>query len=182
MDHWADPVLERLAIRASNITTVPPHHSEDLQVIHYDPAQHYHAHWDHIGDDAADQKSWWRGVKDGHPEDNRYLTLLLYLNDVNDGGETVCCLISLLNKTRSFIIITHHRCFPVRILRGVLLLTDTTSECAPPPILHCAYLSLTAPFIQFPSPHLSLLSGQTKAWQCCAFLQHCGGRSGNRTS
>ena len=40
---WSHPLLELFAQRAANLTRVPPHYSEEMQVVHYDPKQHYFA-------------------------------------------------------------------------------------------------------------------------------------------
>lgn len=76
------PITETLFVRASHLLNVDEklltrdRNAEDLQVVHYKPGQKYDAHHD-----------W--GVN-GYPE-SRYITLLLYLNDLPDtesGGET----------------------------------------------------------------------------------------------
>lgn len=73
------PVTETLFRRAEqllNISRLDSYNTEDLQVIHYINGQKYDSHHD-----------W--GVS-GYPE-SRYITLLLYLNDmasIDAGGET----------------------------------------------------------------------------------------------
>jgi len=83
LDPFADnfPILSNIRERAINITTLPYTYSEQLQVIHYNKNQHYHAHYDWVPKHIkpTNQK----------PLENRYITLLFYLNTVEEGGETV---------------------------------------------------------------------------------------------
>jgi prolyl 4-hydroxylase len=77
------PMIETLFRRASDVLQVPEsllhstENAEDMQIVHYNIGQKYDAHHD-----------W--GVS-GYPE-SRYITLLLYLNDMPSnnkaGGET----------------------------------------------------------------------------------------------
>jgi prolyl 4-hydroxylase len=63
----------------------PGANAELLQVVHYDPAQKYDAHHDW----GVDPPSGKRGP-DGLPftAPSRFVTLLLYLNDPEAGGQT----------------------------------------------------------------------------------------------
>eukprot|EP00620_Florenciella_sp_RCC1587_P022879 CAMPEP_0182561448 /NCGR_PEP_ID=MMETSP1324-20130603/3924_1 /TAXON_ID=236786 /ORGANISM="Florenciella sp., Strain RCC1587" /LENGTH=288 /DNA_ID=CAMNT_0024774071 /DNA_START=220 /DNA_END=1086 /DNA_ORIENTATION=+ len=75
MDMGADPVLATIQARVAAICGL--RHSElkplaeDLQVVHYHVGEHFGAHHD-----------------SGFGADKRDLTLLIYLNDVEEGGET----------------------------------------------------------------------------------------------
>jgi hypothetical protein len=53
-----------------------------LQVIHYGVLEHYHGHFDYIppGSDMIEGR---------HPYDNRLVTVLFYLNDVDQGGDAI---------------------------------------------------------------------------------------------
>jgi len=73
--------LKVISERASNFTTLPANYSEQIQVIHYDKQQHYHAHYDYIPNSGRTDY-----MMSGQ---NRLVTLLLYLSDVEEGGETV---------------------------------------------------------------------------------------------
>jgi len=83
LDPYADNflLLHQVRERAVDITTLPYTYAEQLQVIHYNKNQHYHAHYDWVP----------KHIKPSiqKPLENRYVTLLFYLNDVEQGGETV---------------------------------------------------------------------------------------------
>jgi hypothetical protein len=84
------PLLTRLAFpllslgcstgveeRIADWTMLPVENGEGLQVLRYRHGQKYDAHWDYFFDSAS--------VKNGG---NRYATVLMYLADVEEGGET----------------------------------------------------------------------------------------------
>jgi prolyl 4-hydroxylase len=50
----------------------------DPQLLHYDAGQRFNAHYD-----------WLKLADDDKTTSQRVLTILLYLNDVDDGGETI---------------------------------------------------------------------------------------------
>ncbi|MHA0856379.1 2OG-Fe(II) oxygenase [Paenibacillus sp. CMAA1364] len=62
--------------RISSLMQVPIAHAEGLQILHYEVGQEYKEHYDFFGLD--------------HPSsyNNRISTLVIYLNDVEEGGET----------------------------------------------------------------------------------------------
>lgn len=62
--------------RIAQLMHVPLHHAEGLQVLHYAPGQEFKAHFDYFSET--------------HPSaaNNRISTLIVYLNDVEEGGET----------------------------------------------------------------------------------------------
>lgn len=71
-------VEERLAV----ITQLPAYHGEDMQILKYGLGQKYDAHHD-VGElDSASGKQL--AAEGGH----RVATVLLYLSDVEEGGET----------------------------------------------------------------------------------------------
>lgn len=87
LDHRADRVMLRIGQRVSNLTLLPLENSEQLQVVHYEPGQHYWAHHDYLPQESV--RSTWRSYRDGYRADNRFVTVLFYLNDVERGGATV---------------------------------------------------------------------------------------------
>ncbi|GIL84045.1 hypothetical protein Vretimale_11080 [Volvox reticuliferus] len=66
-----DPVIERVLHRVAAWTKAPPENQEDLQVLRYGIGQKYGAHMDSLIDDSP-----------------RMATVLLYLHDTEEGGET----------------------------------------------------------------------------------------------
>ncbi len=53
---------------------VPLAHAEPLQILHYGPGEQYRPHYDYFAS--------------GDVVNNRISTLVMYLNDVEEGGET----------------------------------------------------------------------------------------------
>lgn len=70
------PLITQIENRISNLMHVPITHAEGLQVLHYEPGQEFKEHYDFFG--ASSPSS----------QNNRISTLIIYLNDVEEGGET----------------------------------------------------------------------------------------------
>eukprot|EP00163_Fabomonas_tropica_P030002 TRINITY_DN663_c0_g2_i1.p1 TRINITY_DN663_c0_g2~~TRINITY_DN663_c0_g2_i1.p1 ORF type:complete len:476 (-),score=50.37 TRINITY_DN663_c0_g2_i1:26-1453(-) len=69
--------------RLQDLTHLTLDHSESIQVVHYTPYQHYHAHYDYFQEDAYGvMPDLERGRR------NRMITVLYYLNHVEEGGGT----------------------------------------------------------------------------------------------
>ncbi|KXZ48876.1 hypothetical protein GPECTOR_25g461 [Gonium pectorale] len=75
-----DPVIAEIEERIAEWTHIPPAHGEPIQILRYENGQKYDAHWDWF-DDPVHHKMY---LSDG----NRYATVLLYLSEVEEGGET----------------------------------------------------------------------------------------------
>ncbi|KAJ0241924.1 Prolyl 4-hydroxylase 5 [Hirschfeldia incana] len=73
-----DQVVERIEQRISDFTFIPVENGEGLQVLHYQVGQKYEPHYDYFLDEF--------NTKNGG---QRIATVLMYLSDVDDGGETV---------------------------------------------------------------------------------------------
>jgi len=67
-------LIRRIETRTSELMCVPVAHAEPLQILHYKPGQQYRPHYDYFTSGLADN--------------NRISTLVMYLNDVEGGGET----------------------------------------------------------------------------------------------
>ncbi|XP_046368515.2 transmembrane prolyl 4-hydroxylase-like [Haliotis rufescens] len=94
LDH--DPILKGIRERLSAVTRLSLHFfddSEGLQVVRYGVGGHYHAHMD-SGPEMAHGLPCCHQSRDCHPATSRccqlcrYVTVLLYLNQVEEGGET----------------------------------------------------------------------------------------------
>ncbi|MCD5322164.1 MULTISPECIES: 2OG-Fe(II) oxygenase [Pontibacillus] len=66
-------LIHRMERRLSAIMNVPIEHAEGLQVLRYQPGQEYKPHHDYFK----------------QSDNNRISTIVLYLNDVEEGGETL---------------------------------------------------------------------------------------------
>uniref|UniRef100_A0A7C8ZAP9 procollagen-proline 4-dioxygenase n=1 Tax=Opuntia streptacantha TaxID=393608 RepID=A0A7C8ZAP9_OPUST len=73
-----DAIVERIEEKIAIWTFLPKENGEDIQVLRYEEGQKYEAHYDYF----VDKVNIARG---GH----RYATVLMYLSNVQKGGETV---------------------------------------------------------------------------------------------
>lgn len=73
-----DETVKRIERRISDFTHLPVDHGESIHVLHYEPGQEYQAHFDYFHDEI--------NTKNGG---QRAATVLMYLSDVEEGGETV---------------------------------------------------------------------------------------------
>ncbi|XP_071953278.1 transmembrane prolyl 4-hydroxylase-like [Antedon mediterranea] len=94
-----DTVLSLLTERITSVTGIPKRiidSSKEFQIVHYDIGGHYHAHYDST---FVDERSCIHtreidGVDHDQPDDFtkyricRYATIMYYLNDVDEGGDT----------------------------------------------------------------------------------------------
>jgi prolyl 4-hydroxylase len=75
-----DELIARIEQRLARLMSLPASHGEDLQVLRYGENNHYLPHFDYFtGEGAAARMT--RGGQ-------RVSTLIIYLNDVEAGGET----------------------------------------------------------------------------------------------
>ncbi|KAM3362945.1 putative prolyl 4-hydroxylase 10 [Capsicum galapagoense] len=73
-----DKVIRDIEKRIADFTFIPVEHGEGLQVLHYEVGQKYEPHYDYFLDEF--------NTKNGG---QRIATVLMYLSDVEEGGETV---------------------------------------------------------------------------------------------
>eukprot|EP00877_Chromochloris_zofingiensis_P004451 jgi/Chrzof1/14006/Cz08g20270.t1 len=85
-----DAVIAAIETRMAEWTRLPPSHGEPIQVLRYQDGQKYGAHWDWFDDPIH---------KQGNGE-NRVATILMYLGDVLEGGETSFPLAIPINRTK----------------------------------------------------------------------------------
>jgi len=69
-------IVARVEKRISSIMSIPIEHGEGLQILRYTPGQEYKAHFDFFSSTSKVANN------------NRISTLIMYLNDVEQGGET----------------------------------------------------------------------------------------------
>ncbi|KAL1364248.1 hypothetical protein HN51_012408 [Arachis hypogaea] len=73
-----DKIVQSIEKKIADLTFVPIENGEGLQVLHYEVGQKYEPHFDYFLDKV--------NTKDGN---HRVATVLMYLSDVEEGGETV---------------------------------------------------------------------------------------------
>ncbi|CAL9115426.1 unnamed protein product [Musa textilis] len=73
-----DKIIRAIEKRISDYTFIPIENGEGLQVLHYEVGQKYEPHFDYFLDEF--------NTKNGG---QRMATLLMYLSDVEEGGETI---------------------------------------------------------------------------------------------
>uniref|UniRef100_A0A7C8YLS8 procollagen-proline 4-dioxygenase n=3 Tax=Opuntia streptacantha TaxID=393608 RepID=A0A7C8YLS8_OPUST len=93
-----DDVVARIEARIAAWTFLPTENGEAMQVLHYELGQKYEPHFDYFRDKVNQQLG-------GH----RVATVLMYLSDVEKGGETI---------------------FPNSEAKGQQLKDDSYSDCA----------------------------------------------------
>ena len=69
-------MVARVEKRISSIMNIPIEHGEGIQILQYTPGQEYKAHYDFFSSTSKVANN------------NRISTLVMYLNDVEQGGET----------------------------------------------------------------------------------------------
>ncbi|MEN1934255.1 2OG-Fe(II) oxygenase [Paenibacillus sp. 102] len=69
-------IVAKIEKRVSSIMNIPVEHGEGLHILKYTPGQEYKAHYDYFAEHSR------------AAENNRISTLVMYLNDVEEGGET----------------------------------------------------------------------------------------------
>lgn len=75
--------ITRIEKRISQIMNIPIEHGDGLQVLRYTPGQEYKPHYDFFAETSRASTN------------NRISTLVMYLNDVEQGGGTVFPLLNL---------------------------------------------------------------------------------------
>eukprot|EP00111_Clytia_hemisphaerica_P024777 TCONS_00073008-protein len=96
MEQWLDPTVHNIRERLVRLSGLPReiiYGGEMLQVVHYTTNGHYHAHHDsetHLSDHVpcCHQYSGDTLGSTGECKLCRFLTFMMYLNDVEDGGQT----------------------------------------------------------------------------------------------
>ncbi|KAJ8764321.1 hypothetical protein K2173_006061 [Erythroxylum novogranatense] len=73
-----DKIVRDIEKRIADFTFIPVEHGEGLQILHYEVGQKYEPHYDYF----MDQFNTGNGGQ-------RIATVLMYLSDVEEGGETV---------------------------------------------------------------------------------------------
>jgi prolyl 4-hydroxylase len=84
LDYRKSPTAVHFLMRASQITQLHTSQAENVQALHYELGEEYDAHLDAFPLNTERAHTGPAGIKG-----NRVVTLLLYCNEVADGGDTV---------------------------------------------------------------------------------------------
>lgn len=77
-----NPLIEKIEQRIADVTRVPVENGEQLQLVRYQEGQHYRVHWDYFDPNYNQNKAVLeRGGQ-------RIITFMVYLTNVEHGGET----------------------------------------------------------------------------------------------
>jgi len=88
LDNDLAPLIAELDERVANLTRVPASHNEAVQLLRYNEGTYYHGHMDWTELELyPDQRDVWLESHFGYQD--RLATVFWYLNDVDEGGETV---------------------------------------------------------------------------------------------
>lgn len=106
INHHHDEVISRLCQRISALVDIPLHQAESLQLIHYNEGHEYAPHFD-AWDAATDtgKRCMARGGQ-------RLVTCLLYLNTIEDGGNTCFPKLDLEVRAIKGRMVIFHNCQP----------------------------------------------------------------------
>tara|TARA_B100001027_G_C16136765_1_gene271776 strand:+ start:77 stop:703 length:627 start_codon:yes stop_codon:yes gene_type:complete len=80
--HDATEIIHEVSKRFSILTKMSIRSAEDFQLVYYGVGKEYQAHFDSFDPESEAGKLHW------NPGGQRVLTVLAYLNDVEEGGET----------------------------------------------------------------------------------------------
>lgn len=75
-ENGENDLVAKIEKRVSEIMCIPVEYGEGLQILNYKPGQEYKPHFDYFKEGTRAS------------ENNRISTLVMYLNDVEEGGET----------------------------------------------------------------------------------------------
>lgn len=76
-------LIQKLEHRISALVDMPVQHGEGIQILHYQVGAEYRPHYDYFPEDEIGSNNY---LNQGG---QRIATIIMYLNDVDEGGETV---------------------------------------------------------------------------------------------
>ena len=82
IDHSANDVVHEVSKRFSILVQMPIRNAEQYQLVYYKKGTEYKPHFDSFDYETEDGKKNWE------PGGQRMITVIAYLNDVEEGGET----------------------------------------------------------------------------------------------
>lgn len=102
----SDPIITSICQRIADLVDYPLEHAESLQVIYYCAEQEYQAHYD------AYDLTTETGLRCTENGGQRLLTCLLYLSDVEQGGETAFPKLDLKVTPKAGFMLCFENCHP----------------------------------------------------------------------
>ena len=82
IEHSANDIVHEVSKRFSILVQMPIRNAEQYQLVYYKKGAQYKPHFDSFDYETADGKKNWE------PGGQRMITVIAYLNDVEEGGET----------------------------------------------------------------------------------------------
>ena len=82
LEHGANDVIHEVSKRFSILVQMPIRNAEQYQLVYYKKGAQYKPHFDSFDYETEDGKNNWE------PGGQRMVTVIAYLNDVEEGGET----------------------------------------------------------------------------------------------
>ena len=82
IEHSANDIVHEVSKRFSILVQMPIRNAEQYQLVYYKKGAQYKPHFDSFDYKTADGKKNWE------PGGQRMITVIAYLNDVEEGGET----------------------------------------------------------------------------------------------
>ena len=105
MSHFHDDYYMKIDKKISNLLELDPYLGEVMQAQKYNPGQYYKEHWDYYTPWEKEYKTYceWMG--------QRTWTTMIYLNDVEEGGETYFKHLKLKIKPKKALLIAWNNLF-----------------------------------------------------------------------
>ena len=82
VEHDANDIVHEVSKRLSILVQIPIRNAEQYQLVYYKKGAKYMPHFDSFDYETEDGKKYWE------PGGQRMITVIAYLNDVEEGGET----------------------------------------------------------------------------------------------
>ncbi len=105
-DRGSDSIISRIEEKISHLTMMPITYGETLQVLRYGPGQEFTPHHDYFDSESVGGKE---ALANGG---QRMATLIMYLNSVEKGGETVFPEIDLKITPKKGNAVLFYNCHP----------------------------------------------------------------------
>ena len=106
--HWVahdtNDVIHEVSKRFSILVQMPINNAEQFQLVHYGPGTEYKPHFDSFDKDTEE------GRKNWFPGGQRLVTVLAYLNDVEEGGATDFPELGVSVKPNKGDVVVFHNC------------------------------------------------------------------------